>query len=330
MNWLEVTATLSPPESKLATANASLIETLDSLDSVLLSAIVEIESLAGELPTPSSLERGLSEIWRRCYAHYASKNEAILGKWFLYRGQSLTARIYPDADQRRRLYRSGLPPRQGYQLIQLYPTVRQHLLTGSDYATRSSEGQFEFIKVLIELLNSHPKFALAPKTPNKTTWQAILRWWLDPMGPVKPPNPTQVSAWYDYVDKNFSYRIAWGVGCILAFAANEAHGGTLQLTSLESWEQTGLPWIALWLKELIVWGTLNPVVAYLLGRGGANTRLDASKLALQYFQAHRRLAPNEQLPPTTIRQWGDSLPTPSLPAAKSIPPVLFKVKLERT
>src|SRR5271166_6117050 len=48
-------------------------------------------------------------------------------------------------------------------------------------------------------------------------------------------------------------------GCIIALAENEAHGDTLQPTTLEDWDQTTLPWIALWLKELIVWGTLDPV-----------------------------------------------------------------------
>jgi hypothetical protein len=44
LKWLEATATLSPVASAVYTP--ALIETLDSLDSVLLAAIVEVESLA--------------------------------------------------------------------------------------------------------------------------------------------------------------------------------------------------------------------------------------------------------------------------------------------
>jgi hypothetical protein len=330
LKWLEVTATLNPSGSKPPAPADGLMETLDSLDSVLLAAIVEIESLAVVPLTPTELEGKLAEIWRRCYAHYASEHEARLGKWFLRRGQALTARIYPDAEQRRRLYRSGLPPRLGDQLMRLYPTVRQHLLTGADYAARDSGEQFEFIKVLVDLLSTHPKFALAPKTPGKTAWGDILRWWLDPQGPVTPPSAKQVSYWYDYVATNFSYRFAWGVGCMLALAANEPHGGTLQPTTLDGWDETGLPWIALWLKELIVWGTLDPVAAYLLGRGRAGTRPEASKLARQYFKSHQTLPPNEQLHPATIRKWADTLPKPSLSGLRTKPRSPLNVKLERT
>jgi hypothetical protein len=331
LKWLEVTATLSPPSSKIRSAPADgLTEILDSLDSVLLAAIVEIESLAGVPLTPTELEGKLAEIWRRCYAHYASEHEATLGKWFLRRGRALTERIYPDAEQRRRLYRSGLPPRLGDQLMALYPTVRQHLLTGTDYATRDSDGQFEFIRVLVNLLSTHPKFALAPKAPGKTPWEDILRWWVDPQGPVTPPGAKQVSDWYNYVATNFSYRFAWGVGCMLALAADEAHGGTLEPTTLDSWEETGLPWIALWLKELIVWGTLDPVAAYLLGRRRTGTRSESTTLAGLYFESHQTLVPDEQLHPATIRKWANTLSEPYPSGSITTQLSAQKVKLERT
>ena len=130
---------------------------------------METESLAGAPLTPTELEGKLAEVWRRCYTHYASKHEATLGKWFLLRGQALTTRIYPEGERRRGLYRSGWPPRLGNELMLLYPEVRKHLLTGADYADRDRDGQFEFIKDLVSILGRHPKFALAAKTPWKTS-----------------------------------------------------------------------------------------------------------------------------------------------------------------
>jgi hypothetical protein len=329
LKWLEVTATMTKPLSKTSQATDYLVETLDSLDSVLLSGIVETESLAGAPLTPTELEGKLAEIWGRCYAHYASEHEATLGKWFLLRGQALTTRIYPEAERRRGLYRSGLPPRLGNELMLLYPEVREHLLTGADYADRDTDGQFEFIKDLVSILGEHPKFALDIKTPAKTSWEEMLRWWLDPQGPVKSPNAKQVSDWYDYVATNFGYRFAWGLGCMLALAANEAHGDTLQPTTLDSWNETGLPWIALWLKELIVWGTLDPVTAYLLGRGRAGTRSESSSLASQYFDSGTELESNEKLNPTTIRKWADLLPRVRVSESKPKPDFPIKVKLTR-
>jgi hypothetical protein len=193
--------------------------------------------------------------------------------------------------------------------MQLYPKIREHLLSGTDYAERSADGRFEFIKELVSLLARHPKFALNVKVPSRSTWEDILRWWLDPQGPILPPGAKRVSDWYQYVATNFSYRFAWGVGCILALATNDAHGDTLQPTTLDGWEKIGLPWIALWLKELIVWGTLDPVAAYVLGRGLAGTRTEAMSMAHQYFESHNLLIPNAQLDPSTIRQWASTSPS---------------------
>jgi len=279
----------------------------------------------------AELEAKLVDIWRRCYAHYASQHEATLGKWFRHRGQALTTRIYPDADQRRQLYRSGLPPRLGDQLARLYPQVRQCLIAGADYAERDADGQFDFVEGLVKLLGSHPRFAIATKLPKGATWQQILRWWLDPTGPVPKPGAKKVSDWYDYVSTNFGYRFAWGIGCTLALATNEAHAGELRPTTLDSWDELGLPWIALWLKELMVWGTLDPVAAYLLGRGRAGIRSDALALSAQYFAAHHTVDPNEQLSPKTIRAWADTLPKTGTPGPRPKPSKpSFKAKLERS
>ena len=246
-NWLEVTATLGQPNPQ--GGGGELTETLDSLDTILLAAIVEIESLEGEALAATPLEARLAHIWRRCYAHYASNNEANLEKWFLRRGAALTARIYPDPAERRRLYRSGLPRRLGDQLAQLYPSIQDHLITGTEYADWNADGKFNFISRLVELLAPHPRFAVAAKTPGNAAWKDILRWWIDPQGPVAAPGAKKVSEWYDYVATNFNYRFAWGIGCILALAANKAHGDILQPTTLDAWGDTGLPWIALCLKN---------------------------------------------------------------------------------
>jgi hypothetical protein len=197
LKWLESTAPLAPAKTVVNTT--ALIDTLDSLDSVLLAAIVEVESLADAEISAVDLEAKLADIWRRSYAHFAAQHEAILGRWFLKRGQALKEHIYPTPTQRRALYRSGLPPRLGDQLANLYPQVRQHLETGMDYASRDADGKFTFICELVKLLSTHPRFAPPPKKARTPPWEDALRWWLDPAGPVPSPGPTKVSDWYDYV-----------------------------------------------------------------------------------------------------------------------------------
>ncbi len=328
LKWLESTATLSPTASAVNTP--ALIETLDSLDSVLLAAIVEVESLTDATISSTELEAKLAEIWRRSYAHYAAQHEALLGGWFLRRGLALRDRIYTDPAERRRLYRSGLPPRLGDQLSKLYPSIRKHLRTGNDYASRDATGRFAFFRDLVALLASHPRFAPLPKTPKRPEWEDALRWWLDPKGPVKAPGAAKVSDWYDFVATSFGYRLAWGIGCILALAVNEASNDELRPTTLDTWADLDLPWVALWLKELLVWGTLDPVTAYLLGRGRAGTRDEAAAIAANYYASHGSLDADEQLNPRTIRAWAETLPAPSTRAPVGQPPIPSKVKLERT
>ena len=55
-----------------------------------------------------------------------------------------------------------------------------------------------------------------------------------------------------------------------------------------------------------MWGTLDPVAAYLLARGvGINTRTQAEKLAQTYYDREpiQALEPNEQLDARRIRDW---------------------------
>ena len=113
LTWLEKTAPLDSGNN-LSDAQLSAIETLDSLDSILLSAIVEIEQLAANDLNPNELEEQLQNIWQRSFTHYASREQERLENLFIRRGRALKTEIYKDLSQRRRLYRTSLPPRDRY------------------------------------------------------------------------------------------------------------------------------------------------------------------------------------------------------------------------
>jgi hypothetical protein len=82
------------------------------------------------------------------------------------------------------------------------------------------------------------------------------------------------------------------------------------LPPLDNWPQTGLPWIAFWLKELIVWGTLDPVAAYLLSQRIEVTRSDAQETAKRYYREQPDdTTPDELLNVMTIRRWVEGLST---------------------
>lgn len=303
LNWLENTAPITDDFNQA-------VETLDSLDSFLLSLIVEIEQIESKDINPDELEEQLKQIWQRSFAFYATQEERILEDIFIRRGKTLKTTIYQDVSQRRRLYRTSLPPRTGNQLLNLYPSIKEHLITGENYHNWSSNEKLNYIQKIIENLSHINKFALKevkPKsTKNPITWYEILHWWLNSSDAPKQPTEKQVANWHKYVSENFQYRFNWGLGSIIALAFDEAFDGELVESSLEDWPKTGLPWIVFWIKELMVWGTLDPIAAYLLARvDEVTTRPQAEKIAQTYYELEtvQIQHPNERLNAQLIRDW---------------------------
>jgi hypothetical protein len=212
----------------------------------------------------------------------------------------------------------------------MYPMIRQHLETGKEYALWNHDERFHYIRTVVGQLGTLPRFSLREKAGRtKVVWHEVLRWWLDPdQAPVKP-TVTQVSNWHKYVNQNFYYKFNWGLGSIVALAIDEAYGGELRAPTLEDWPHTGLPWIVFWLKELIVWGTLEPVAAFLLARGMELTRADAEKAARFYYEQSNKHSPDELLNAAAIRDWANAIPRRDQVLQDLEPPSQIKVKLLR-
>jgi len=138
----------------------------------------------------------------------------------------------------------------------------------------------------------------------------VLRWWLNPRGSgaPRPSTPEQISEWFDYVSSHFIYHLNWGLASVIALVSDEVYGGKLLEPSLENWPILGLPWIVFWLKELITWGTLEPVAAYLLARRIVFTRQDAEDAARRYEQERAAgvPVPDELFNADFIRPWAEA------------------------
>ena len=90
-----------------------------------------------------------------------------------------------------------------------------------------------------------------------------------------------------------------------ANADKRARGSTCSARA--RWPATNLPWIAIWLKELITWGTLDPVAAFTLARGKVVTRKQAEETALEYYEEQSVVqSANDLLNPSSIRDWVDA------------------------
>ena len=236
---------------------------------------------------------------------------------FTQRGCALKEQIYPDGAQRKRLYRTSLPPRSGDQLLNLYPTVIEHLKTGEYYPNWTNLERFDYIRETIELLNTLPKFEMAS---DKHSWEDILWWWFRMWFGRKSVQPSvaQISKWHSYVSQNFGYRFNWGLGSVISLAAEEAFGDLPP--TLGDWPKTGLPWAAFWMKELVIWGTLDPVAAYSLARRIEVTRDKAEEKAQEYYdQQPDWQDTDEVLNATEIQRWAAELPGRDRDEELSIP-----------
>jgi DEAD/DEAH box helicase len=313
VSWLESTSPLNFPAEDVQKPSDA-VTSLDTLDSVILSALVEVDQLSRDDLSDNELELRLQRIWQKSYASYALKTQAGFESVFLTRGRAIIHTVYADRSERRRLYRTCLPPRQGNQLLNLYPNVYKALLEGSQYVSLDLYGQLSFVIGIANLIGNIPTFRYDEKAKSqKVRIDDVLAWWLLPASKRNTvrrgdrrsvPQQHQVSHWVRYVSDNLVYRFCWGLGSIVALAVDDMHAGKLMPTKLEDWPKTGLPWIAFWLKELITWGTLDPVAALLLSSNKADTRAEAEATASGYYALVKDVEdPNEKLNARRIRDW---------------------------
>ena len=326
-SWLDQTCPLNEES-----ATNPAVDSLDVLDSVLLSAIVELEQLAEDQITPVEFEGQLKNIWQRTFAHYVASEESRLSSIFIQRGKALKERVYPDEVYRRKIYKTSIPPRPAKQLMDLYPTIRGHLETGYGYAAWPQSAQFQFIKTLVQCMKSHPTFSTPEKlgsARNAPRWDQVLQWWLHPNGCEIAPDPAKVSDWYGFVYRHFDYRFNWGLSSILSLAFDEITGDSLQPLTLDKWPETDLPWIAFWIKELMIWGTLDPAVAFLLSRRIAWTRGQAEKFCELYYEDLSETDPNIYLDPMKILKWAEERFPSERTRKGRHPPFVYDVELLR-
>lgn len=303
--WLEETAVVDGDDGHEGADTATLLDTLDGL---LIAAIHEIEQMRAAGLGAVELEAELSALWRRTYAHVAAEEEDRLEQTWLGRGRAITT-LYPEPKRRRQLYKTSLPPRSGSILLDRIDELRTTLQAGSDYADRTPEQQFQFVRGVIAVLGEVPAFRISTKLGRKKTpfsdWDKLLRWWLFRVSLKKQPQPKDLGPWFAFVADNFIYRGNWGLGSLIGVLLDQGDAaGPIDALTMDDWPRSGLPWIGFWLKELVNWGTLDPVAAFLLARGNARDRTKAEEDARDYYaQFDEETEPNDKLDPRRIRDW---------------------------
>ncbi|MBS1953392.1 MAG: DEAD/DEAH box helicase [Cyanobacteria bacterium SZAS-4] len=312
--WLEEVNPLNPHPDP---AHLELIGAVDNLDSVLLASIAEVEQQHEGPLDLTDLEDALKNIWQHTFSAFAAKrNSERLGAIFVGRGCALLE-VYSDRNHRRQLYRTGLPPRSAQSLLDRYSDLRDQLRTGLDYHLWSDNQQIEYLKACIAILSEIKPFALPELKENKKKppyrqWQEVLEWWMETLVRINWPKPEKLDDWHKYVRTYFINRASWGVGAAIALVADEMLGEQTQPLDIKEWKKLDLPWVVFWFKELLTWGTLDPVAAYILSRSLATTRGAAKSLASKYYEEKKLDSPPvDLLDPKVVSDWVDKQTTSS-------------------
>ncbi len=322
--WLESTI-----PSQDATGEVAIEERgLDVLDGVLLPAVVEQETFANVSARPA-MEEKLAEIWRRTYAFVVSSDQERIGRFFVQRGGAILAKVYPDTAHRRVVYATGLSPLVASSVLAVADQLRQLLVTGSEYIRWSFDDRLKFISKCIEVVGQVDLFKPKLKIKlSKVDWRKVLSWWMLPgTDTEKPKRPEDASTWIEYVAANFVYRFSWGLGSVLSKILSVDDLSTPAELRIQSWPETGLPWIALWLRDLLAYGTVNPAEAFLLSRGFATDRAKARLIGSMY-EANIPVAEyDDAFNPRRIQQW--ALATREAPQHRQVPETMNVRTTER-
>jgi len=309
--WLARAAVIGEDASNTADG---LLDLLDPLDAILIAALQEVAQLKTAEREPAAIEIELARIWRHTYAAAAATSEEALKQRWLTRGLAIN-RLYPDAAQRRKIYKTSLAPRSATVLLNIADQLREFLQTAGNYARRSQEEQLDFIAEVLGSLSAVPAFEIEPRLKKNVSWRLVLQWWLaaGTLQPKQRPRPDDCPKWFKFANDNFIYRGNWGLGGLISVLMDNVDGdGPVRALEIDDWPRSGLPWIAFWLKELVNWGTLDPVAAFLLARGNAVTRQEAEAEAKLYYEERSAVVDaNDLLDPRKIRNWMQNRRVPS-------------------
>lgn len=290
LQWLEQTA----PTSSTGGVMPKAEQLLDSLDGIAIAAMEEVES--GDEVV--EVEAMLKSFWRQSFARHAADEEKRLERIFVARGKALATNIYPQRARRSAAFRANLPPSEAELIARLRPRLMAQLAAGVDYAAWPAEQRFEFVATAVATISEIPRFRLSD-APGNAEWTTILAWWLRAPNATATPTQTKIATWHDYLQKQLRYRFTWGLSAVVAAGLPDDADATL----FDDWEATGSPWIVAWIKDLLVWGVLDPVAAALLARDVVVTRDAAEERARGYYETVENNGSADVLDAASVGAW---------------------------
>ena len=327
LDWLDAVtpSKISDEAGRADTSDESrLADSVDELDGVLVSALEEMERMQAEGLGGAAAEEVLTRLWRRTFTAYAAVQEEWLERAFVRRGRAIVDQIYPDAEERGRLYQYGFTPYIGRRFEEIAPDIRATIEGAQEYGNASAEDRFSVFTALGALLRADRGYGFRVRSTETDralleNWKGVLGWWMQ-TPEAGSPEPGQLRAWQRFVADNIDFRLGVAVGAVVARAWSDGAGDFLAIPSLDTWKEiTALPWFGFWARELLRWGTLDPFVAFALAQGLARTRDEAAGRRGEFDgwleEENDDIHPEDFIDPQLFLAWQRSLPQPERAAA---------------
>lgn len=295
---------------------ARLADNIDELDGVLLSALEELQRINEIDLEGAEAEIALSNIWQRSFTVFAATQEAWMENAFIKRGVAFFENLYPDRDERSRLYQYGFTPYVGRSFEKIVPEIMGLLRQADDYGESDNVTRMSLFEDIGKLLIDNRAFGFRVRstlTDQKilNNWTVVMNWWLH--GPdYQAPEPKDLRDWQRFVSDNLEFRLGVCIGAVVARAWSDGVKNDLVVPSLDKWrETTELPWFGFWARELLRWGTLDPFVAFALAEGFVGTRDNGRELRLEFDEwlekSYEDVVSEDHINPQLFLEWKRSL-----------------------
>jgi hypothetical protein len=218
----------------------------------------------------------LAKIWKSSFSYYQTKHREIIGRAIQIRGLSVYNKFFPDKLVRRSIYYSGLSPRFSLQASKYADRLFDEIESCREYMNWTKLDKYLFIERIVEIVTGLECFNIKAK---KSTWSPKLKWWLAKDLLKKEVDASSIANYFKSVSSSIIYGFCWGYNSLVNIHLSSDEYSNLQ----ETWRLKGLPWLGFWIKDLMTWGTLEPVATALLSNGYVGVRAEAEEMAAEYF-----------------------------------------------
>ena len=200
---------------------------------------------------------------------------------------------FPNKKFRNYFYKVSLTPKITMELTAKFSEIYKILKEGESYFSLGNNCRINYIMKIVQIFNEIEKIKIDKKFD---TIKKHIEWWFSK---DKTLFTGTASNHYDFISKEFLYKFTRNIGAFISLCLlnkDDLKGNQK--------EKTGLPWIIFWLKDIITWGTLDPVTAYIMANDSSViTRVDAQKISQNYYNNYGYINNDEIFNPDTIKKW---------------------------